>query len=144
MLIYDFSCDEAFSEMHCTDGVKGKGWNVVLLPQAFNLADKYGLRPQKQTLMEKLKCTLDNHSKTSLIAPNSWYWQLARHLYASEDNALEMRSVLLAALRKHSNDLAEHKEFVERKLAACPGLAVELALSGGIDGKGLKLSSGKT
>jgi len=66
----------------------------------------------------------------------SWIWNLAAYLRATDDHTLEMREVLLAALRAHAKEFEKKPELVKARLSQIPMLAIELAMSGGFDGKG--------
>lgn len=131
MMLYDYECGEAMDELF---GMRP--WTITLLPQLYELAQKYQLPHLIPSILNALKCTLKNHAANGV---KDFYWQLATYLYEDEDRAREMRPILLEAFRKHAKSFVGAADWVKANLLNCPRLSIELAMSGGLDGTGMSI-----
>lgn len=127
-MLYGYRWDDAWQKLFSETG-----FPVTLLPKAKALADKYQLPLLSKTLVAELERKLKIFASDGL---ESWIWNLAAYLRATDDHTLEMREVLLAALRAHAKEFEKKPELVKARLSQIPMLAIELAMSGGFDGKG--------
>jgi len=136
MMLYDYTFEEAFKELVGTQEYHIQEFHINLLPQLYELAKKYQLPHLLSTVLETLKRILEKHAAIGL---KGFYWQLATYLDEDEDRAAEMRRILLDAFRKHAKSLSGEANWVKANLLNCPKLAIELAMSGGLDGKGMNI-----
>lgn len=134
MLLYGFSWFEARTEVWFKR-VNKYTWPVLLLPDTYELACKYQLHDVSKQLIEELKSTL-RHLTNLGPGQNGWFWTLADYIYEADHNMPDIRVELIRTLRRHANSLHGKREFVKEKLEICPGLAVELALTGGLGENG--------
>lgn len=132
IMLYGYSWMEAW-RMLCPEE---KPFPISLLPKAKALADKYQLPLLGETLVAELERVLTFWAFAGL---HDWVWELAAQVYATDDHTLEMRKILLATLRVHAKEYAKKPELVKEKLSQIPMLAIELAMSGGFDGKTMVL-----
>jgi len=110
---------------------------AVVLPQMYDLAKRYNL-PE---LMKRIEGFLNTRTYPYDGSFEMWCWPMAQYLWTNLDSAARLRPILLDAYRKHSMQFSneDNKSRMSRHLRDCPELAVELLMSGGLDGRGLKL-----
>lgn len=121
-LLYGMTWSEAVEEMVPSP----KKWDIVLLPETYELAIKYQLPSIAEQILEKLKMILDG-SPEPIDLDRDFFWILANHLYSSynsDDYSLEMRAALVVSIYNTQDQL----DVVKKRLLSCPGLAVDLAL----------------
>jgi len=112
---------------------------AVVLPQMYDLAAKYDLPELVEAITSFL---LQHHTSSCRSTPSFeiWHWPMAQYLWTNLDSATALRPILLEFYRSHvvqsSDD--DHKSRMAKHLRECPELALDLLLSGGLDGKGLK------
>lgn len=120
------------------DAPPGLANEIAPIQELYKLAQKYQLPSVAAHLLACLEFALEG-SDADLVLGS--IWSLGRQLYDTDDDLPEMRAVVLAALQKKARriSLQGRRDVVEMELSKCPRFALDLALSGGLDGKGLRL-----
>jgi len=132
MLMYGFSWSHAVTDV-CLTASK-KEWPIVMLMWTCELAKKYQTPDITERILPTFRQTLSReYNNPGTLAERCW--PMTINLF-ERDDLPEMRAELLVAFRKHAAKLAGKETFLREKLLKCPGLAIELALTGGLDGKG--------
>jgi len=106
----------------------------MVLVWTCELAKKYHLPEIVNRVLEQFRTSLTLYC-TNPGLDAEWCWSLTIYLFEMDD-LTEIRAVLLAVFQGHGRKLAGKESFLRKKLLKCPGLAIELALKGGLDGKG--------
>jgi len=134
LMLYGHFCSKAIEELYPKDGPRS--WPIKLLPELYELAIKYQLPRVATCIITQLE---DTFCAQSLPERQHFYWDLATCLDNHEEQALEMRPILLRAFRANVDSWSEDAGFVKEQLKGCPKLAAELLMTGDLDGKGMKM-----
>lgn len=114
-------------------------WDSDLEYQVYVLARKYLLPDLAEMALLWLRGNLD--ISITGVRPRGqhstgWYFLLARSIYNSEEDVSELRTVLLNGIRQNAGAMSNpgNARLVKQGLLMCPGLAVDLLMSGGFYG----------
>lgn len=111
---------------------------TTILPDTYDLAMKYALPTLCQEVLRCIETFFYKTTPPLSLAPGGWFWRTAKYLYDDLERAPAMRTALNSLLQKNYLHLKD-KAIVREELAKNPALAIELTLSGGLDGNGYRV-----
>jgi hypothetical protein len=113
---------------------------ATVLPEMYDLASKYNLPDLKAEIEVSLRRLYKEN-----VANWLWLWPMVRYLWSNLDSAVAVRGIVLEFVRELTSTMPnasqEERDRMAILLRANPQLAIELLLSGGLDGNGPKLTA---
>jgi len=132
MSLYGFGLCICFTN---NEGIACPEKRAVVLPQMYDLAEKYDL-PE---LMDRIEANLKDPHFCQNAGFERWWWPMAQYIWTNDESATNLQPVMLELFRHYaSQSLGRTSRNIVPRLSECPALAIDLLVSGGLDGSGLK------
>ena len=133
MWLYSFDLRDCYRENDVTNGRNRT--LAVVIPEMHDLAAKYDL--PDLTLEIEVSISDDLGSGGVLF---NYFWPMARYLWSNPESAVRLRKIFLLRLRAYTTSTKMmQSDRVFAMIKTVPGVAYDLLVSGGLDGKGPKV-----